>query len=70
MPALSTARYHPHLRAFYRALCSRYKTGFQALMAVVRKLLHAISGISKTVRPYEGRLLFPNIQTEVESIAG
>ena len=70
MPALSAARNDPHLRAFYQALRSRHKTGLQALMAVARKLLHAIYGIFKSGRPYDGKLLFPNIQTEVESIAG
>jgi hypothetical protein len=39
-------------------------------MAVARKLLHAIYGIFKSGTPYDGRRLFPNIQTEVESIAG
>jgi len=70
MPALSAARYDPHIRAFYRALRQRHKTGLQALMAVARKLLHAIYGIFKSGTPYDGRRLFPNIQTEVESIAG
>jgi len=70
MPALSAARNDPHLRAFYLALRSRHKTGLQALMAVARKLLHAIYGIFKSGTPYDGKLLFPNIQTAVESIAG
>jgi len=70
MPALSAARYDPHIGAFYRALRQRHKTGLQALMAVARKLLHAIYGIFKSGTPYDGRRLFPNIQTEVESIAG
>src|ERR1017187_3498456 len=70
MPALSAARYDPHIRAFYRALRQRHKTGLQALMAVARKLLHAIYGIFKSGTPYDGRRLFPNIQTDVESIAG
>jgi len=70
MPALSAARYDPHMRAFYQALRARHKTGLQALMAVARKMLHAIYGIFKSGTPYEGRRLFPNIQTEVESIAG
>jgi transposase len=70
MPALSAARYDPHIRAFYGALRQRHKTGLQALMAVARKLLHAIYGIFKSGTPYDGRRLFPNIQTEVESIAG
>jgi transposase len=70
MPTLSAVRYDPHLRAFYQALRERHKTGLQALMAVARKLLHAIYGIFKSGRPYDGKLLFPNIQLEVESIAG
>jgi transposase len=70
MPSLSAARYDPHLRAFYRDLRMRHKTGLQALMAVERKLLHAIYGIFKSGRPYDGELLFPNIRLEVESIAG
>jgi hypothetical protein len=39
-------------------------------MAVERKLLHAIYGIFKSGQPYDGKRLFPNIQLEVESIAG
>ena len=70
MSALSAARYDRHLAAFYGALRARHKTGLQALMAVARKMLHAIYGIFKTGTPYDGRRLFPNILTEVESIAG
>ena len=65
MSALSASRYDPHLAAFYRALRARHKTGLQALMAVARKLLHAIYGIFKSGTPYDGRRLFPNIQAEV-----
>ena len=70
MPTLSAVRYDPHLRAFYQALRERHKTGLQALMAVARKLLHAIYGIFKSGRPYDGRRLFPQIQLAVELIAG
>jgi len=70
MSALSASRYDRHLAAFYRALRARHKSGLQALMAVARKMLHAIYGIFKSGTPYDGRRLFPNIQTEVESIAG
>jgi transposase len=70
MPTLAAVRCDPHLRAFYQALMERHKTGLQALMAVARKLLHAIYGIFKTGRPYDGKLLFPNIPLEVESVAG
>ena len=48
MPALSAVRWDPHLRAFYEALQARHKTKLQALMAVARKMLHAIYGIFKT----------------------
>ena len=70
MSALSASRYDRHLAAFYRALRARHKTGLQALMAVARKILHAIYGIFKSGTPYDGQRLFPNIQMEVESIAG
>ncbi len=70
MPALSGVRCDPHLRAFYQALRQRHKTGLQALMAVARKLLHAIYGIFKSGCPYDGRQLFPQLRLEVESVAG
>jgi transposase len=70
MPALAAARCDPHMRAFYQALRGRHKTGLQALMAVARKLLHAIFGIFKNGKAYDGKLLFPNMQLEVESVAG
>lgn len=70
MSALSASRYDRHLAAFYQALRARHKTGLQALTAVARKMLHAIYGIFKTGTPYDGKLLFPNIQAEVELSAG
>jgi transposase len=70
MSALSASRYDRHLAAFYQALRARHKTGMQALMAVARKMLHAIYGIFKSSTPFDGRRLFPNIQMEVESSAG
>jgi len=70
MPALSAARFDPHLRGFYLALRQRHKTALQALMAVARKMLHAIYGIFKSGQPYNGQLLFPQLELEVKSIAG
>lgn len=61
MPALSAIRWDPHLRAFYEALLARHKRKLQALMAVARKLLHAIYGIFKTRTPYDGSKLFPQL---------
>jgi len=59
MPALAAVRWDPHLKAFYQALLTRHKRKLQALMAVARKLLHAIYGIFKTRTPYDGTKLFP-----------
>ena len=54
MPALVAARYEPHVRAFYEQLLARGKTKLQALVAVMRKLLHAIWGMLKTDTDFDG----------------
>src|SRR5207244_2960031 len=59
MPALVAVRRDPHLKAFYELLQSRHKAKLQALIAVARKLLHAIYGIFRSHTPYDGRKLFP-----------
>lgn len=61
MPALVAARRDPHFTAFYPTLLARHKAKLQALIAVARKMLHAIYGISKHQQPYNGALLFPNL---------
>jgi transposase len=61
MPALSAARFDPHMKAFYHQLLARNKTKMQALIAVCRKMLHAIFGIFKTGTDYDGAKLFPQI---------
>ena len=61
MPALVASRRDPHLRAFYQTLLSRHKAKLQALIAVARKMLHAIYCIFKHKTPYNGALLFPNL---------
>jgi transposase len=62
MPALVAARHDPHLAAFYQALLQRHKAKMQALIAVARKILHAIYGVLKTQTPYNGDKLLPNAQ--------
>ena len=62
MPALAAVRWDPHLKAFYEALLARHKRKLQALMAVARKLLHAIYGIFKSRTPYDGGRLFPQLR--------
>ena len=59
MPALVAVQRDPHMRAFYEALQSRHKAKLQALMAVMRKLLHAIYGIFRSETVYDGGKLFP-----------
>lgn len=69
MPTLSAVRCDPHMKAYYQALQARHKTKLQALMAVARKLLHAIYGIFKTRTAYDGNKLIPeiNIVPELQS---
>jgi transposase len=64
MPALVAAHHDPHMRAFYETLLARHKAKLQALIAVARKLLHAIYGSFRNQTPYDGRKLFPNLIPE------
>jgi transposase len=61
MPALVASRCDPHAKAFFESLLARKKARLQALMAVARKLLHAIYGIFRSGLKYEGAKLFPRI---------
>lgn len=62
MPALAAVRWDPHLKAFYEALLARHKTKLQALIAVARKMLHAIFGMFRSRTCYDGSRLFPELQ--------
>ena len=59
MPALVAVRYDPHLGSFYQHLLGKGKAKMQALVAVMRKLLHAIFGMWKHQQAYDGSKLFP-----------
>jgi transposase len=61
MPALVAVRRDRHLKAFYETLLSRHKAKLQALIAVARKLLHAIYGVLRSRTPYDGCKLFPQL---------
>ncbi len=54
MPALVAVQHQPHLRAFYEHLLARGKTKMQALVATMRKLLHAIFGMFKHDQLFDG----------------
>ncbi len=58
MPALVASRYEPHLRGFYEHLLQRGKSKRQALLAVARKLLHAIYGMFHSDQPYDGARVY------------
>jgi len=49
------------VRAFFESLLTRKKARLQALIAVARKLLHAIYGIFRSGLNYDGTKLFPRI---------
>ena len=58
MPALVAVRHDPHVRAYYEHLLARGKTKMQALVATMRKLLHAIYGMFKHDQPFEGQKVY------------
>jgi transposase len=59
MPALVAIRHEPHLRAFYQRLLARGKAPLQAIVAVMRKLLHAFFAMFRSNHSYDGSKLCP-----------
>jgi transposase len=57
MPALVALRRDPYLRGFYQNLLARGKARLQAVVAVMRKLLHALFAMFRTNHPYDGSKL-------------
>jgi transposase len=53
MPALVASRREPHVRAFASKLRQRGKTPLQSIVAVMRKLLHAIHGMLRTDQDFD-----------------
>ena len=54
MPALVAIQHEPNVKAFYEQLLVRAKKPMQAIVAVMRKLLHAIYGMFRHGRDFEG----------------
>ena len=54
MPAMVAARYEPRVKAYYEKLIAKGKKPIQALVAVMRKLLHAIHGMFHHDASFEG----------------
>jgi len=59
--AMVACRIDPHVRAFTEKLVQRGKKKIQAIVAAMRKLLHAIWGMFKTKTTFNGSLLFPQL---------
>ena len=59
MPALVAVQHDPWLAGFYQRLIARGKAKLQALVAVMRKLLHATWGMRRHDQPYDGAKLCP-----------
>jgi len=58
LPAMVASRWEPNVKAFYEKLIARGKTKMQALVAVMRKLLHAIYGMLRHDRDFDGEKFF------------
>jgi len=58
MPAHVAIRYEPHVRAFYEKLLARGKPKMIAIVAVMRKLLHAIYGMLKHDQDFDGHKFY------------
>ena len=54
MPAQVAVRFEPAVQGFYERLVGRGKPKMVAIVAVMRKLLHAIYGILKHDAPFDG----------------
>lgn len=63
MPALVASRCEPHVKAFYDDLVARGKKPKQALVAVMRKLLHSIHGMLSSGTDFDGELFRALSQT-------
>ena len=58
LPAMVASQHEPRVRAFYEMLLARGKKPMQALVAVMRKLLHAIHGMFQHDADFDGTKFF------------
>jgi len=58
MPALVAIRHEPAVKAFYEKLIAKGKKPMQAIVAVMRKLLHAIWGMLHHDRDFQGEKFY------------
>jgi len=69
MPALVAVRHSREVKAFYEQLVSRGKAKKQALVAVMRKLLHAMWGMLRAGAPWEGSRFYAMKSDAAEAAA-
>jgi transposase len=58
LPAMVAVQHEPNVKAFYQQLLFRGKTKMQALVAVMRKLLHAIHGMFASESVFVGEKFY------------
>ena len=58
LPAMVASRWEPNVKAFYEKLLVKGKSKMQALVAVMRKLLHAIHGMLHHDQDFNGEKFF------------
>jgi len=63
MPALVSLRHNAHVKGFYEKLLSRGKAPKQAVVAIMRKLLHAIWGMFKSKQPFDASRFYKMPET-------
>jgi transposase len=58
LPAMVASQHEPRVRAYYQKLLARGKKPMQALVAVMRKLLHAIHGMFEHDADFDGEKFY------------
>ena len=58
LPAMTAIRWEPNVKAFYDKLIAKQKAPLQAIVAVMRKLLHAIHGMLRTGTDFDGEKFY------------
>ena len=61
LPAMVASQHEPRVRAFYERLLAQGRKPMQALVAVMRKLLHAIHGMFQHDTDFDGTKFFAEI---------
>ena len=58
LPAMVASQHEPRVRAYYQMLLAKGKKPLQAIVAVMRKLLHAIHGMFQNNQNFDGTKFF------------